>query len=245
MKKLITVIAILTIARAAEPVVQSSGDTFPARTLDGSALASVVGELVHGGLGTEKAAAWSGKIVVVDRGTISFAEKVRNAVQAGARAVVVANNMDGPANTGTLSPETAAIPAVTVSKADGEKLKSRAGQQARVGPPVAAAALPDPLGRKGQYLVSDGEKYVLVSAPVTHAISSEVRVGDRLSFSVSADGTPPFTYQWIKDGQNISGATSAVFVIPSATLGDAGSYVCQVTNDKGTAPSQPHNVTVK
>ncbi|MBK9991822.1 MAG: immunoglobulin domain-containing protein [Verrucomicrobia bacterium] len=54
--------------------------------------------------------------------------------------------------------------------------------------------------------------------------------GQRVSISVSADGTQPFTYQWYKDGVVIPKATEASFTIDSATAADSASYKARVTN---------------
>jgi hypothetical protein len=62
-------------------------------------------------------------------------------------------------------------------------------------------------------------------------------VGNTLSLSVGATGTPTPTYQWRKAGTNISGATNASFSIATLGLTDAGTYDVVVTNSAGTATS--------
>ncbi len=62
-----------------------------------------------------------GKIVAVQRGTITFGEKQMNAEAAGAVAVVIYNNQPGTINM-TLQGSTAVIPAVSITLADGEAL---------------------------------------------------------------------------------------------------------------------------
>lgn len=61
-----------------------------------------------------------GKIAVVNRGSISFNDKVVNAASGGAIAVVVANNQDGTIN---MAIEDYIIPAVSVTKVQGDELK--------------------------------------------------------------------------------------------------------------------------
>ncbi len=68
--------------------------------------------------------------------------------------------------------------------------------------------------------------------------------GSPASFSVTASGTAPFTYQWRKNTSNIGGATSATYTIASAVIGDAGSYDCVVTNSCGNATSTAATLTV-
>lgn len=71
------------------------------------------------------AAAVAGKIAVVDRGTCGFVVKVKNAQDAGAVAVVVADNVAGgpPAGLGGADP-TITIPSVRITLADANTLKA-------------------------------------------------------------------------------------------------------------------------
>lgn len=58
--------------------------------------------------------------------------------------------------------------------------------------------------------------------------------GQATTFSVGAiGGTPPFTYQWLKDGGLITGATGATLTLDPVTDADAGSYAVEITNPKG------------
>ena len=68
--------------------------------------------------------------------------------------------------------------------------------------------------------------------------------GGNHSFSVTADGTATLSYQWKKDGSNISGATSASYTVSTATTGDAGSYTCYVSNACGNVTSNAATLTV-
>jgi len=53
--------------------------------------------------------------------------------------------------------------------------------------------------------------------------------GQSASFSTSASGTGPFSYQWRKDGVDIPGATSETYTNESVTAADAGNYCVVVT----------------
>ncbi|WHY78559.1 S8 family serine peptidase [Neobacillus sp. WH10] len=65
----------------------------------------------------------NGKIALIQRGEITFDEKIKNAKNAGAKAVIVYNNVDGqiPAYLGE---GVGIIPSFRLSKADGERLKA-------------------------------------------------------------------------------------------------------------------------
>jgi len=64
-----------------------------------------------------------GKVVVISRGTCGFAVKVKNAQNAGAIAVLLANNVAGAIAPGGSDP-TVTIPSAGITQADGDALKA-------------------------------------------------------------------------------------------------------------------------
>ncbi|MBM7584483.1 subtilisin family serine protease [Bacillus pakistanensis] len=66
----------------------------------------------------------AGKVALIQRGSITFDEKVQNAKSAGAKAAIVYNNVDGEIEA-FLGEGTNYIPSFRLSKADGERLKSQ------------------------------------------------------------------------------------------------------------------------
>ena len=64
-----------------------------------------------------------------------------------------------------------------------------------------------------------------------------VNVGQQIAFSATAEGTPPLTWQWSKNGTPIAGATNATFTIASAATTDSGTYRAKATNSAGNADS--------
>jgi hypothetical protein len=68
-------------------------------------------------------------------------------------------------------------------------------------------------------------------------------VGTTATFGVTVTGTSPLSYQWQKeganlsDGANISGTTSSRLTLTNVQLADAGSYSVVVTNLAGSATS--------
>lgn len=70
--------------------------------------------------------------------------------------------------------------------------------------------------------------------------------GGTANFTVVAAGATPFTYQWRRNGQSISGATDASYTTPALTLADNGAvYSCRVTNAAGQALSGNATLTVR
>ncbi len=71
-------------------------------------------------------------------------------------------------------------------------------------------------------------------------------VGGTLQASVTSIGDMPFTYFWFTNNgpTPISISSSPLLTVPDLQLGDAGSYVCVVSNHLGTAISTALNLTV-
>ncbi|UYZ62525.1 PQQ-dependent sugar dehydrogenase [Hymenobacter weizhouensis] len=78
----------------------------------------------------------------------------------------------------------------------------------------------------------------------TQPASRSVAPGQSASFTVQATGTAPLSYQWQKDGVNISGATGATYTIASVTAADAGQYRVVVSNAAGSVTSAAATLTV-
>jgi hypothetical protein len=55
-------------------------------------------------------------------------------------------------------------------------------------------------------------------------------VGGVASFTVGLAGTPPFSYQWRRNGEAIAGATDASLIFSGVQFADAGSYSVVVNN---------------
>ncbi len=88
--------------------------------------------------------------------------------------------------------------------------------------------------------------YTSVEAPMitNQPASLTVAEGQPASFSVSASGASPLSYQWQKNNANIAGATTATFTINSATPANAGAYRVIVSNSAGSATSNAATLTV-
>ncbi len=96
-------------------------------------------------------------------------------------------------------------------------------------------------------IASSAANLVVNVAPsiTTQPASQTVTAGANVTFSVTAAGTAPFTYQWKLGGSNISGATSASYTVSSATVAQSGgSYTVTVTNSVASVTSSAAKLTV-
>ena len=103
----------------------AGGGTWLGANIDGSARSDVSGTLVDGGR-CSAAGSWNGRVVLCERGDISFADKVNNVRLGGGAGAVIYNNVSG-GFAGTLS-GTSTIPAISISQEDGQAALAKAGQ---------------------------------------------------------------------------------------------------------------------
>jgi hypothetical protein len=74
----------------------------------------------------------------------------------------------------------------------------------------------------------------ITSSPTNQSVTA----GQTAKFTVTATGSGTLTYQWLKNGSDIAGATSASYTTPPTTIADNGStYLCVVSNAGGSTPS--------
>nr|MBA2746582.1 T9SS type A sorting domain-containing protein [Flavisolibacter sp.] len=71
-----------------------------------------------------------------------------------------------------------------------------------------------------------------------------VCTGANATFNVVATGTGTLTYQWKKDGNDITGATGATYTITGVTAANAGSYTVVVTGTCGAVTSSAAALTI-
>lgn len=61
--------------------------------------------------------------------------------------------------------------------------------------------------------------------------------GQTVSLSAVVSGSPPFTYQWRKEGTNVPGASETLLTLTNLSAADAGKYTLFVTNNYGRIES--------
>ena len=79
----------------------------------------------------------------------------------------------------------------------------------------------------------------------TQPVNQAVTAGQTATFSVTASGTAPLSYQWKKNGTAISGAISSSYTTPATTSSDDGAqFIVVVSNSSGSATSNAATLTV-
>jgi hypothetical protein len=79
----------------------------------------------------------------------------------------------------------------------------------------------------------------------TQPANQAVTLGQTATFSVTAAGTAPLTYQWQKGTAAIAGATSASYTTPATTASDNGTqFSVMVSNSLGNATSNAATLTI-
>ncbi|MBK7997503.1 MAG: immunoglobulin domain-containing protein [Verrucomicrobia bacterium] len=80
----------------------------------------------------------------------------------------------------------------------------------------------------------------VVTAPQNRTVVE----GASVTFSVSAGGTRPLSYQWLYQGDAIAGATNNTLVLGNVQAGQAGAYSVILSNRVGTTTSSSAQLTV-
>ncbi|HOR72375.1 MAG TPA: Ig-like domain-containing protein [Verrucomicrobiota bacterium] len=72
----------------------------------------------------------------------------------------------------------------------------------------------------------------------------EVWAGAQVELVAQPSGTPPFTYQWEKDGAPLPGQVDATLVLPHFSAADEGVYAVVVSNALGATRSSEHWISL-
>jgi len=85
---------------------------------------------------------------------------------------------------------------------------------------------------------------IIPPAISSHPTGLTALQGATVEFGVSATGTAPLLYQWIKNGSDIGGATLSSYSISNVQGSDAGDYSVRVSNAAGPITSNPATLVV-
>ncbi|BAL96814.1 S8 family serine peptidase [Rubrivivax gelatinosus] len=119
-------------------VLKVGGATVPSLSMEGAPVKGATGPLADFGFGDAPVAgSMTGKICLISRGNISFADKVVNCQTSGGIGAVIYNNTSGEL-AGTMGDTVTTIPSVGITQADGATLMGQLGTSTYV------AIEPDP-----------------------------------------------------------------------------------------------------
>ena len=88
---------------------------------------------------------------------------------------------------------------------------------------------------------SDGDTRPVIAKQPT---DKSVPTGAKLTLSATITNAPNATYQWLRNGETIVGATAATLIVPAAQAADAGDYVLLVRTPEGEQRSETAKVVV-
>ncbi|MBL9199276.1 MAG: immunoglobulin domain-containing protein [Opitutaceae bacterium] len=86
----------------------------------------------------------------------------------------------------------------------------------------------------------------LNSAPTfnTHPASQTAALGSTVTFTAVATGAGTLTYQWLKDGAALAGATNATLTITNVQAASLGTYLLVASNTSGPTVSNPATLSL-
>ena len=99
-------------------------------------------------------------------------------------------------------------------------------------------------------VTSNGATLTVAAAIVAPTITTQpspqiITAGQAATFTVTATGSTPLSYQWKKNGSNIANATSSRYTTPATSSADNGAvYTVSVSNSAGTVSSNGARLTV-
>ncbi|WP_181918895.1 S8 family serine peptidase [Wenzhouxiangella sediminis] len=137
-------VAVLSTVPTISATAEVAGTSYVVSVLDGAASATASGTLVDGGL-CDSAGNWSGDIVLCQRGSIAFGDKVANVEAGGGSGAIIYNNESGGflgviECNGPSWRACSAIPAVSTSDTAGADMLTQLGASATVSTQATAPA---------------------------------------------------------------------------------------------------------
>jgi subtilisin family serine protease len=126
----VNVLSTVPVGAGSDPYLTVGGVVYDPHGLQGSPQKTETAPLADFGLGNVSDSAMLGKVCLIQRGVITFAEKVQWCDISGGVAAVIYNNEPGAFDGGGL--EGTEIPSVSVSDTDGARLKTQLGEAATV-----------------------------------------------------------------------------------------------------------------
>jgi len=127
----VAVLSTVPMGAGSESHLSVGATTYTPGDMGGSPKTTATAPLADFGLGDAVNNAVSGKVCLIQRGTVDFATKVSNCQASGGVGAIVYNNAAGGFG-GTLGTTVTSIPSVTATDVDGAAMKNQLGQSATV-----------------------------------------------------------------------------------------------------------------
>ncbi|MGO4379272.1 S8 family serine peptidase [Pseudoduganella sp. RAF53_2] len=127
----VAVTSTVPMGTGADSALTVGNKSYAAGDMEGSPKSTASAPLADFGLGDKVDASVSGKICLIQRGSIDFATKVSNCQTSGGKGAIVYNNVAGGFG-GTLGTTVTNIPSVSASQADGQAMLGQSGQVATI-----------------------------------------------------------------------------------------------------------------
>jgi subtilisin family serine protease len=127
----VSVLSTVPMGAGTDSAVAVGGTSYASFPMENSPVKSATAALADFGLGDKVDTAVSGKVCLIQRGSIDFAVKVSNCQSSGGVGAIIYNNVAGSFS-GTLGTTVTSIPSASVSDTDGAAMKARLGQSATV-----------------------------------------------------------------------------------------------------------------
>ncbi len=89
-------------------------------------------------------------------------------------------------------------------------------------------------------VIATGSPPAIAQQPSSQTVST----GYSASFSITASGTAPLSYQWLFNGVNLSGQTTSALTLDNVAATQAGTYSVVVKNGLGSVTSAAARLTV-
>ena len=216
-----------------------AGEDLEANTLSGTANGEAAATLAFVGLGKPDdmpAEGLAGKIALIQRGEITFGSKVAQAHRAGASAAIIFNNGAGNFQ-GTLGGR-GQIPAVSISRSDGNRLKEllAGGNVVEATVSVMENAVPSrnliaELPGTGQGVVVVGAHYDTVPDSVGASDNSS-GLGAMLAVAERVAGRSfPFTLRFIAFGSEETGLHGSEYYVNQLTAEEVNEIYAMINLD--------------
>jgi subtilisin family serine protease len=128
----VSVLSTVPMGTGQDTVLTVGASSYAASPMEGSPVKMATAPLADFGIGDTVNSAMTGKVCLIQRGTVDFATKVSNCQNSGGVGAIVYNNVAG-AFGGTLGTTVTNIPSVTATDTDGAAMKAQLGQSTTVG----------------------------------------------------------------------------------------------------------------